>query len=422
MTSTSAGRDRGALLHDQGRHDLAEREYREHLAAQPDDGIGHALLSLTLVELERLPDADNESRTAIALAPDEPFAHYARARVLLARRRYEEAVLAASETTRLDPDHPRGFAILAAARLSQRRWSDALAATDAGLALEPEHENLLTIRGLALRHMGRSAESQQAFEGALRRDPENSYAQASRGLGLLHDGRMGEALEAYREALRLDPSNEMARSGLVEALKARNPIYAAVLRAMLFIGRLSGRATFLLFFGFFIIQRTLRELVRAEPSLAPIVFPLLGVYLFVVWLTYAADPLFNLLLRLDSFGRHVLTDEQRLESSIVGPLVAVGLPAALVTVVTGSEVAALLAILGLGLVVPIAATFACEEGWPRTVMTGVTALILVVAAIGLALAVTGDDATAIGFGFITLFLIAVSSWVALPLSRVTVRR
>jgi tetratricopeptide (TPR) repeat protein len=422
VTETFARRERGALLHDQGRHELAEREYREHLAAQPDDGIGHALLSLTLVELERLPDADSESRTAIALAPDEPFAHYARARVMLARRHHDEAVAAASETIRLDPDHPRGFAILAAARLAQRRWSDAVAATDAGLALEPEHENLLTIRGLALRHLGRSAESQASFEGALRRDPENSYAHASRGLGLLHDGRMSEALDAYREALRLDPTNEMARSGLVEALKARNVLYAALLRGMLFLGRLSGRSTFLLFFGFFIIQRTLRELVRAEPSLAPIVFPLLGIYLFVVWLTYAADPLFNLLLRLDSFGRHALTDGQRLESSIVGPLVAIGLPAAIVTVLTGSEVAALIASLGLGLVVPVAATFGCEDGWPRTVMTGVTALILIVGAIGLAVALSGDEATAVGFGFITLFLIAVSSWIALPLTRVTVRR
>ena len=423
MTSSTAGRDRGALLHDQGRHDLAEREFREHLRTQPDDGIGHALLSLTLVELERLPDADHESMTGIALAPDESFAHYARARVLLARRHHEEAVAAASETTRLDPDHPRGFAVLAAARLGQRRWSDAVAATDAGLALEPENENLLTIRGLALRHMGRSEESRQSFEGALRRDPENSYAHASRGLGLLHDGRMSQALDAFREALRLDPTNEMARAGLVEALKARNPLYAVLLQGMLFIGRLSGRATFFLFLGFFLVQRTLRELLRTQPSLAPIVVPLLGVYLFVVWLTYAADPLFNLLLRLDPLGRHALTDEQRLESSIVGPLVGIGVPAALIAVLTGgAAVPAILAILGLGLVIPLASAFASDPGWPRNVMLFLTVMVAVAGAIGLALAMSGDGATGTVFGLGALILVAVSSWVALPMTRVTVRR
>lgn len=422
MTEAAGRRTRGALLLDQGRHDLAEKELREHLSAAPDDAIGHALLSLALVELARFPEAEAEAKAAIALDPGESFAHYARSRVMLARRAYKDAVAAAQETVRLDPDEPRGYQVLAGAYLGLRQWQQAVATTDAGLAIAPEHETLLTIRGLALRQLGRGTESQQAFEGALQRDPSNSFAHASRGLGLLHEGRMTEALEAYREALRLDPTNEMARSGLVEALKARNPLYAWLLRSMLFLGRLSGRASVVLYIGFFLIQRTGRELVRRDPSLLPLFIPLVGVYLLFVWLTFAAAPLFNLILRLDSLGRHALSEEQRLESNIVGPLVALGAPAALIAIVTGAPLPATIAITALGLVVPIASTFNCDAGWPRTVMALVTVLVGLLGALGIAFALTGRPELAFVFGLACYAAVALSTWIAMPLTRITVRR
>ena len=423
MTEAAEGRrTRGALLLDQGRHDLAEKELREHLSGAPDDAIGHALLSLALVELERFPEAEAEAKAAISLDPGESFTHYARSRVMLARRAYKDAVEAAQETVRLDPDEPRGYQVLAGAYLGLRQWQQAVDTTDAGLAIAPEHETLLTIRGLALRQLGRGTESQDAFEGALRRDPGNSFAHASRGLGLLHEGRMTEALEAYREALRLDPTNEMARSGLVEALKARNPLYAWLLRSMLFLGRLSGRASFVLYIGFFLIQRTGRELVRRDPSLLPLFIPLVGVYLLFVWLTFAAAPLFNLILRLDSLGRHALSEEQRIESNIVGPLVAVGAPAALIAIVTGAPLPATIAITALGLVVPIASTFNCDAGWPRTVMALVTIVVGLLGALGIAFALTGRTDLAFIFGLACYAAVALSTWIAIPLTRATVRR
>ncbi len=413
---------RGALLLDQGRHDLAEKELREHLSAAPDDAIGHALLSLALVELERFPEAEAEAKAAISLDPGEGFAHYARARVMLARRAYKDAVAAAQETVRLDPDEPRGYQVLAGAYLGLRQWQQAVDTTDAGLAIAPEHETLLTIRGLALRQLGRGTESQQAFEGALRRDPENAFAHASRGLGLLHEGRMPEALDAYREALRLDPTNEMARWGLVETLKARNPLYAWLLRSMLFLGQLGGRSSILLYIGFFAIQRVGRELVRRDPSLLPIFLPLVGAYLLFVWLTFAAGPLFNLILRLDSLGRHALSEEQRLESNIVGPLVAVGAPAALIAIVTGAPLPATIAVTALGLVVPIAATFACDAGWPRTVMGLVTIGVGLLGALGIANALMGRTEGAFIFAIFCYVAVALSTWISMPLTRVTVRR
>jgi tetratricopeptide (TPR) repeat protein len=418
----SSRRERGGLLIDQGRYDLAERELREHLATEPDDGIGHALLALALVELDRLPDAEREARAAVSLAPDAAFSHYALARTMLRRNAHREALAAAREVVRLDPGHPRGHAILAATQIERRAYREALDAADAGLALAPEHETLLTLRGMALSQLGRRAESAEAFAGALQRDPSNAHAHAGRGLQLLHEGRMPEALDAFRESLRLDPTNDLAREGLVEALKARNPIYAWLLRATLWIGRLSLPKTIALFVGLYFVQRALSALAASQPGLQPLVLPILGAYLIFIWLTFAATPMFNLLLRLDPLGRHALTGEQRVESTIVGPLVAVGVVATVVAVVTGAALAIAVAVAALGLVVPIASTFSCDKGWPRNVMALVTIGIGLVAVVAIVMAATGRTGHALGFTALAFVLFFGSTWLALPLTRVRTRR
>lgn len=423
MTERPSRVDRASLLIDQGRYDLAERELQEHLADAPDDARAYALLTLTLVELERLPLADEASRTALRLDADDAMSHYARARVLVARRDNAPAVEAAEEVIRLDPDHPRGYAILATARIGQRRWTDALDVIDAGLRLAPEHEGLLTLRGLALREMGRGSDANVAFESALRRDPSNAYAHAHRGLTMLHQGRTNEALESITEALRLDPGNQMARAVLIEALKARNPLYAGLLRVMLAIGRLSARATGLLLIGFVVLQQALRAIARSVPALGTIIGPIIAIYLLFAWLTFAAGPLLNLLLFLDPLGRHALTSEQRIESMIIGPLVGVGIAATAIALTSGlATIPLIVAILGLGLVIPIAGVFATDDGWPRWVMLGIVMVAAALGVVGVLASLSGRDAAGFSLGLISLLVISLSSWLVTPLSRVVVRR
>ena len=103
-------------------------------------------------------------------------------------------------------------------------------------------------------------------------------------------------------------------------------------------------------------------------------------------------------------------------------LVAVGTPAALLAIVTGGALPATIAITALGLVVPIAATFSCDAGWPRTVMALVTIVVALAGGLGIAFALTGRTDLAFAFGIGTFVLVALSTWIAMPLARVTVRR
>src|SRR4029077_11267359 len=83
---------RGRLLFQQSRYDLAEAELRQALAEDPNDAYAHALLAMCLAEREEFPDATAEARQAIHLEPDSPFTHYVLAQVLHDRHHNAEAL------------------------------------------------------------------------------------------------------------------------------------------------------------------------------------------------------------------------------------------------------------------------------------------------------------------------------------------
>lgn len=418
-----ANLQRALLLFEQSRHDLAEQELRRELASEPNDPVAHALLGLCLSEAERYPEATREAEAAIGLAPDLPFVHYALARVLLDRERPDEAEARIQEAIRLDPEDPDYWATLARIRYGQRRWRDTLEAADRGLRVDPEHAGCTNLRAMALVQLGEREAAGAAIEGALARDPENALTHANEGWRLLHQADHGRAMEHFREALRLDPQLEWARLGLVEALKAHYPVYGLLLRYFLWISRLSGRAKWAVAIGGVVGYRFLGATVRATPDLAPVIWPIMAAYMVFVVSTWLADPLFNLLLRLNRFGRLVLSREEVVASNWVGGTVAVALVLVIAWLPT-QEPTFLLGALAFGaLAVPVAGVFKCEPGWPRRVMAGYAGVLAGLALFGLLLlgASLGLGTGAGGAtGFLGLALLGgiLGSWLAAGLSTV----
>lgn len=375
--------ERGMVLIEQGRYDLAEAELRLALAEDPDHAEAHALLSYCLAERGRLDEATDEARAAIGLDPELAHAHFTLAHTLRERNRHDEAASAILEAIRLEPENATYHGCLAGIRLAQGRWQEALHAADQGLACDPESTFCANLRAMALTKLGRRAEAGRTIRGALERDPEDDLSHATQGWALLHEGRPDPAIEHFKEALRLDPESELARSGLVEALKARYAIYGLMLKYFLWMGRLSSGARWGVLIGLFVGVRVLRQIGRLHPSILPFVMPIVIAYAAFAVMTWLADPLFNLVLRLNRVGRLALSRDQVVASNWVGLLllcVAGGLGAWAATGISLWGVGALFA--GV-LIAPVAGIWQCERGWPRTVMALYT-LALVGAAAGVA--------------------------------------
>ena len=397
MTPDAAARSRALHLVQQGRFDLAEPELRGALARDPDDAHLHAVLALALVQLDRAAEALPEADRAVGLAPDWGLGHVARADALLDLDRAREAAGAAREALRLDPDDVAARVKLAAALLDQGKPEEALAATDEALALDPEHAGAANVRAVALVRLGRRDEAAATVEGALARDPDNAVSHANRGWTLLHQGREREAMGAFREALRLDPDNDWARSGIVEAMKARNAVYRLLLKYYLWMGRLSTLQRWGVIVGGYLV--------------AQLVPPLLLVYLPAVFLTWVGDSFFNLVLFLDPFGRLVLSRDERVGAALVGACVFGGLALGAVAVALGSVPLGLGAGVAFSLAVPVGGTASRPPGRRRRALLYTAAL----AAVGLGAAgafAVGDTDLGEGLGGLYVLGFVAFTWLA----------
>ncbi len=415
--------ERAQVLLEQGRYDLAEKELRSALAADPDNAAAHALLAECLLQLEKLDDATREAQAAIHGAPDFWFSHWVLARILLERNRYDEAETATNEAIRLAAAEPGPVMTLAGIRLAQRNWPGALEAAERGLQLDPEHVGLNNVRAAALVRLGRRAEAGATLDSVLARQPENAMTHANKGWGLLDKGDPKEALVSFREALRLDPTSEWARAGVVEALKARNPIYGFMLRYFMWMSKLSGKAQWAIILIGFVGSRALRGIADTNKTVAPFVWPVIIAYSIFAVMTWISAPLFNLFLRLHRDGRHALSRDQVVASNWFGVCLLAALLSLGIWAATGQVVALWPALVFGLLLIPVAGTFACDPGWPRWAMAAITIGLLLVGAGGPFLAVFLQRPGVVS-GSLTLFLLGIfaSQWIAAGLASVTVRK
>ena len=336
---------------------------------------------------EQFKEATEEAQQAIHLAPDAPFSHYALAKVLHERNRDDAALPVINEALRLDASEPGYFALLAAIQLGERHWPAALEAAEQGLRRDSEHTACTNLRAIALVKLGRKAEAGLTIDAALARNPDDSVTHANQGWTLLEKGDSKKALEHFRESLR--PSIRTMSGRARESskpLKARNIIYAAMLKYFLFMGKLSPRAQWGVILGGYFGSRALYAAGKANPGLEPWVLPIQILYVGFVLMSWIADPFFNLMLRLNRFGRLALPREKIIASNWLGLCLLLALLSLAGCLVFGFNRPCLLAALNLGaLLVPVAGTFKCPIGWPRNGMAIYTGLLACVGIIAISL-------------------------------------
>lgn len=313
----NAHHERAKVLLEQNRMDLAEEHLRRALSEDPDDGLIHEDLAYCLLHLDRDQEALEAANQAIARMPENPRAFMIRGNALMALERQSEAREALEEARRLDPEDAGIHALLAQWHIGARDWLRALAEADRGLKLDPEHDGCANYRAFALTQLGRAEEAEASLQARLNRDPENAWTHAHRGMSLLHQGQAKQAAEAFRESLRLEPGNEFARNGLVEALKAKNPIYGLFLRFFLWMGRLQGFMVWGVIIGFVVVRVAIARLAEANPSWAPFLWPLYWGLMGFMLATWFISPLFNLVLLLNPLGRYALRLGDKIQSGLL---------------------------------------------------------------------------------------------------------
>lgn len=405
------------LLND-GRIEEAEALLADYLEGDPHAASIHALRALLLKDLRREDEALEVARYAISLNPHDGFAQWVMGALLEARQRYAEALTFATTARDHQPQDPKTWALIGQIHVAQGRWQSAIEALDQALLLDPGDEVALSLRALCARYVDSGEPWNTHLEALLDRWPASAWARAGQGWAALEQGAAGEAREHFEQAYTLDPTSEWTRAGLAESLKAGNPAYRQILRVLLWFDRQPPKVRWGIILGGIVGYRYLRQASEAMPGLRLVAYPLMAAWVVFILASWLAGPLSDFVLSLDRTGRRLLTSDQRMGGSWVVAILAAAIAMALGALVTGGDDLYMAAFLIAFLVIPVAAIYQCDPGWPRATMTAYTATA------GLAVPVViAAPEPAAGIAFVLGLLMAVAgSWLGVFLSSRRVAR
>ncbi len=349
--------ERGRLLYEQKRYAQAELEFRAALGENPNNTTARGMLALSLRFQKKLAEALDEARACVAAAPDSSFAFNVLADIEFHRVRYDEAERAVRESLRLNPVQPSALATLSACHYNRQCWVAALLAAEKGLSFDPNDSDCLRLRSISLAKLGRRDEAREVSRHALAEHPENSLLWSIRGWQLLRAKDFRGALEAFRESLRLEPQYEGAREGIVTSLKAQYRVYRWLFSYYVWLASRDAGIQVAIIIGQLISVPVIASLAHQVRVLRPYSDWLFVIGLLLVFLSWIADPLFQLCMRLSRFGRLVLSRDEIIESNWVAGCLLVSAAALVIWPFAGSDASLEIAYFASTLIVPICLTF-----------------------------------------------------------------
>jgi Flp pilus assembly protein TadD len=195
------------------------QDYRDEMTIRldavarfPRDPVVHYNLGVTLVRLNRLPEAIEQFKEALELKPDFAWAHYSLAGALARQGRAAEAIEHYKRAYQIQPDYAEAHNNLGFLLANEGRLPEAIEQFEQVLRIRPDDTDARNNLGATLAQSGRLQEAVEQFELALRFKPDDPGTQFNLGNALLGLGRTQEAMTHYEEAVRLNP-------GFVEAQK-----------------------------------------------------------------------------------------------------------------------------------------------------------------------------------------------------------
>jgi tetratricopeptide (TPR) repeat protein len=400
---------RAQILIQQRRYDEAEKLLKDILRTNPNDILVLTLLAETNLLQDKVGEANTLVHTAIAISPDAHHLFYLKAKVDIHREKYDEAEKSIRQAVEYDPSDGDYYALWASIKLSRKKYEEAL--TLANKALELDAENLLGLntRSTALLKLDRAEEAFKSIEGALREDPENAYTHTNYGWSLLEKGDRKKALEHFREALKHDPTFAYAKAGMVEALKPRSIFYRVFLKYAFWISNLTAKYQWGVILGFYFGFKGLRLLAEKNEALRPYLTPLLILLGIVAFSTWIITPISNLFLRLNAYGKYLLTKDEMMSSNFVGVSFLIFIAGGVLYIISGDQKFLPIAVFGFAMMLPFGVMFSPSKS--QYFLMGYSAVMALVGIGGIVIALNSGELfntfTAIFiFGFIAF------QWVA----------
>jgi tetratricopeptide (TPR) repeat protein len=354
--------ERGQLLLQQGRIEMAKKELRLELNQNPSNAYAMGLLGFCLSTEKDHENAAQLIESAIGLEPNNPYLFYLQAKIYLLANRLEDSIAAADQGLLLNPNGAEFFLIKGSIALNLDQWEAALKYAEIGLESDPEHVDLINLRARSLIQLNRRKEAEATLDYALHKSPEDPLAHTNKGWVAIENDNYEEAVTHFREALRLAPTFNFAKTGLKEAIKGKNIVYRQILKFFLWTSKMNDKGRWQLMIGAYLVYIIFIKLAENYPSLAPFFYPFILFYIMWAFSSWIAQPFSNLFLRLHPLGKLALSDDEKFASNIVGVFLGIGIIFCLLFFLTNGILWIALGIWFIIMLIPIGGTFMMEEG------------------------------------------------------------
>jgi tetratricopeptide (TPR) repeat protein len=248
---------KGSLFIDQGRYQEAIKIFKDGLSHDPADH--HLLYCLALAQYHIEDHQEQALRTvneALKFEAEEPAYYQLKSLILADLNKPKLALEQIEEALKLYPEYPQAHAAQAYIFIHMEKWSEAEKSALAALALDADNKFAGSLLANALRMQNKLDESVHLTSDMLAKDPEDSLSHCNAGWVYLSRKDYQKAQEHFREALRLEPTLEPARSGMLEAFKARSPIYRLYLQYVLFMAQQTKAIRTGIIIGIYLLFRT----------------------------------------------------------------------------------------------------------------------------------------------------------------------
>jgi tetratricopeptide (TPR) repeat protein len=310
--------ERAHLLMSQGRWKDAELILGQLMFEQPDNTEVLTLMAEIKIQQDDTIEAERLIDLGISLDPNDDFLFYMKSRLKLISHQGELAEEWVKKAINMNPESSTYFGFHAYIQLQRKKFEDALETVNHALSLDAENLFALNTRTSVLLKLNKTEDAFQTIEGALKEDPNNAYTHTNYGWNLLEHGNATKALEHFKEALKIEPNFELAQSGMAEALKARYLVYRWFMKFQFWLGNLSSNYQWGVILGFYFGSKFLRTLAANNETLAPFLTPIIFLLFVFAFSTWIMNPIGNLFLRLNSYGKFLLSKEEKLSSNFVG--------------------------------------------------------------------------------------------------------
>lgn len=377
----SANLERGIQLFEIGRYKDAIPYFQSAITENIDNYTAKLLLANCFFQIDNIDKSFNLALELRRVQPNNGDIYFLLSQLYLHKEDDKEALISIDKAIEIDPYDENYFGQKSYIYLYQKKYAEALDFANEGLRINAKSAFCLNARTTALTKLNRKDEVTDIIGDLLNDNPEDAYSHANAGWSYLENNNTEKALTHFKEALQLNPNLEYARNGMLTAVKSKNKIYNWYLRYAFWMGNKSQKNQWIFIIGIYLIYRISIK-VLSSTGMTYLAIPLIIAYLLFALGSWIMEPLSNMLLLFDKFGKFLLNKRESLTGQVMFSLLAASLLMFICSLVISTNVFLLLSLTFLAAILPLTRGFSSEKQNPRLINIVYGSLMILIVIIG----------------------------------------